>query len=178
MCCLKEVSSVGCMVSRHVFKEERSDHLHKLIAFITTPESNEERMDIAALDCEMVYTTVGFEVARLCVVNQEGIVVIDELCKTKGEIIDLNTTYSGITSLDCAKYELESLRELLFKHINAETILVGHGLENDLKVLRLIHKQIIDTAILFPFPKGPPYKYSLKQLAKLYLGMLSLKSLL
>jgi RNA exonuclease 1 len=37
-------------------------------------------------------------------------------------------------------------------------------LENDLKSLRLIHRKVIDTAVLFPHPKGPPFRRALKDL--------------
>lgn len=40
--------------------------------------------------------------------------------------------------------------------------MIGHGLENDLNVMRIIHRSIIDTAILYS--KGK-YKVSLKNLA-------------
>ncbi len=38
-------------------------------------------LDIAALDCEMVYTTGGFRIARVSVVNAGGETVFDELIK-------------------------------------------------------------------------------------------------
>lgn len=38
-------------------------------------------LDIAALDCEMVYTTGGFRIARVSVVNASGVEVFDELIK-------------------------------------------------------------------------------------------------
>lgn len=49
------------------------------------------------------------------------------------------------------------------------TILIGHGLENDLRALRLLHPTIIDTALLFPHPRGPPMRQSLKALSERYL---------
>ncbi|TFJ82126.1 hypothetical protein NSK_006455 [Nannochloropsis salina CCMP1776] len=48
----------------------------------------------------------------------------------------------------------------------APTYLVGHGLEGDLRALRIHHPYLIDTAVLYPHPKGAPYKRSLKDLAK------------
>ena len=38
--------------------------------------------------------------------------------------------------------------------VSAETLLVGHALENDLRVLRCLHGRIVDTAILYPHPKA------------------------
>ena len=41
--------------------------------------------------------------------------------------------------------------------VSAETLLVGHALENDLRVLRVLHGRIVDTAILYPHPKVPSW---------------------
>jgi RNA exonuclease 1 len=38
-------------------------------------------LDIAALDCEMVYTTAGFRIARVSVVDASGECVFDEFIK-------------------------------------------------------------------------------------------------
>lgn len=35
-------------------------------------------------------------------------------------------------------------------------------LDNDLKAMRLVHTRIIDTAIMYPHEKGPPYRRALK----------------
>ena len=40
---------------------------------------------------------------------------------------------------------MEKLGEIM----DSETILIGHGLENDMNAMRLIHENIIDTSILF-----------------------------
>jgi RNA exonuclease 1 len=53
--------------------------------------------------------------------------------------------------------------------INAHTILIGHGLENDLRALKLVHTTLIDTSIVFPHYYGLPYRRSLKSLVKSYL---------
>jgi hypothetical protein len=62
-----------------------------------------------------------------------------------------------------------SLQELLLQHISGETLLVGHALENDLQALRLLHAKVVDTALLFPHPRGSPYKSALKVLAERFL---------
>lgn len=38
-------------------------------------------------------------------------------------------------------------------HVSAETLLVGHALENDLRVLKMLHDRVLDTAIMYPHPK-------------------------
>lgn len=43
---------------------------------------------------------------------------------------------------------------------------VGHTLENDLKALRLAHGRCIDSAVLYPHPRGLPHRSSLRTLAQ------------
>lgn len=50
-----------------------------------------------------------------------------------------------------------------------DTILLGHSLDNDLHALKLVHHRVIDTAVLFPHPQGPPYKSALRWLVNHYL---------
>ena len=63
----------------------------------------------------------------------------------------------------------EEARFLLFSQISASTPLLGHALENDLNTMRIIHPVIIDTAILFPHPRGLPFRFGLQRLTKTYL---------
>lgn len=57
------------------------DDLHSRHAFsLLQPSGNsDDALDIAAMDCEMVYTTGGFRVARVSLVDSKGKVVFDEL---------------------------------------------------------------------------------------------------
>lgn len=65
---------------------------------------------------------------------------------------------------------LFDVQQLLRRIIDKNTIIVGHSLDTDLKVLQLVHSTIIDTCALFCHPKGLPNKNSLKNLAKDELG--------
>ena len=51
-----------------------------------------------------------------------------------------------------------------------ETILVGHSLENDLTALRISHRLIIDTAVLYRYNRGALCKIALRVLTKKFLG--------
>ncbi|KAG0646347.1 RNA exonuclease 3 [Hyphodiscus hymeniophilus] len=55
-------------------------------------------------------------------------------------------------------------RSLLFSYLSPQTPLIGHGLENDMNAVRIIHPTIIDTALLFPHKHGLPYRNALKTL--------------
>lgn len=79
---------------------------------------------------------------------------------------DYNTRFSGITAEQHknAVLPLTSIRKSLDAFINSDTIMIGHALDNDLKTLRMIHHQCVDTAILFPHRAGPPYRRALRDL--------------
>ena len=73
----------------------------------------------------------------------------------------------GITKeiLDGVSTTMSDVHNALRRLISPETIIVGHSLDSDLRALNLIHCRVIDTAALFPHPKGSPFKHSLKKLA-------------
>ncbi len=65
---------------------------------------------------------------------------------------------------------LSDIQQKLLKILHPKTILIGHSLNSDLTALKLTHPFIIDTALLYPHPRGPPLKSSLKYLAQRYLN--------
>ena len=103
----------------------------------------------------------------MSIVDSVGAVLLDELVRPQREIEDYNTRYSGITEEMLANVTttLEQVRERVCKIISAETIVVGHSLENDFKALKITHHKVIDTSVLYPHAQGHPYKNSLKYLA-------------
>ena len=72
--------------------------------------------------------------------------------------------------LDPVKTTLEDIQQHLLSLLTARSILVGHSLNSDLCAMKLTHPFIIDTSIIFPHPRGPPMKSSLKWLAQKYLS--------
>lgn len=108
---------------------------------------------------------------RVTVINHKNDVLYDTFVKPKNEVVDYNTMWSGITEEDLQNVTttLEDVHNHLLKIIPASSILVGQSLESDLKALRMIHENIIDTSILYPHPRGPPYKRSLRDLSSQYL---------
>jgi RNA exonuclease 1 len=96
--------------------------------------------------------------------------VHDSLMKPENHIKDYNTRFSGITPRALKEHATKSLRDVqndLMGFINVDTILLGHGLETDLRVLCIIHGSVIDTSVIFPRSNGLPYRLSLKSLLKL-----------
>ena len=120
----------------------------------------------------MCFTTNGLELIKLTVVGIEGRLVYESLILPEGDIVDYNTRFSGISARDLKRGPAKTLREVqndVMGFINAHTLLIGHGLENDLRALKVVHTTIIDTSIVFPHYYGLPYRRSLKSLVKSYL---------
>lgn len=188
-CCEREPDSEGCSQGPHVFYESAPEDLHLRHSFtVTRPPDDPEAdaaLDIVALDCEMVYTTGGFRVARVSVVDAAGQQIFDELVRMDDGVevmcvpwllplvsrsclhsdSDFNTRFSGITPEEYAEkavLPLASIRRSLDTLVSARTIVVGHALENDLKTLRMVHLRCVDTVALFPHQSGPPYRRALR----------------
>lgn len=126
----------------------------------------------------MSYTTRGFEVTRVTIASSsktESNTLLDLVVKPIGLLLDANTRWSGLsperieTGYDV---RFEDLYEKLSSCLSSETIIIGHGLENDMKVLRIAHERIIDTSVLFPHPNGLPYRHSLRVLCSQHLQRL------
>jgi RNA exonuclease 1 len=165
----------GCARGPHVFYETDPSLLHARYPFSETQSITSSALDIAALDCEMIYTIGGFRIARVSVVDVSGEEVFDEFIKLDDgvKVVDLNTRFSGIHPEEYAARSvlpLESIRRALARFISADTILIGHALDNDLRALRLVHRRVVDTAALFPHSRGPPYRRALRDLTKEYLS--------
>jgi len=190
-CCNDVIGTEGCVTNdTHVFKVMDKRRLWTIMPYIETPENAKADPTLAVcFDCEMGYTTLGLELMRLTAISwPEHKPLIDVLVRPLGTLLDLNTRFSGITPdnfFNAASYESTEVkddstklrivespfkaRELLLSLISPETPLIGHALDNDLNSIRLIHPNIVDTAIAFPHPRGLPYRNGLRNLTKHYL---------
>lgn len=89
----------GCTTApTHVFKASDPKRLASVLQFAQTPANDAVPADRAiAFDCEMGYTVYGMELIRLTVVSWPGgEELLDVLVQPYGEVLDLNTRYSGV----------------------------------------------------------------------------------
>ncbi|KAL2868369.1 putative RNA exonuclease Rex3 [Aspergillus lucknowensis] len=202
-CCNETLgTSAGCTKGEtHVFKVSETKRLASILQFEETPENPDKgRTPPICFDCEMGYTTLGLELIRMTAVTwPQGEKILDVLVRPIGEVLDLNSRFSGVfpehytkalpysaptskgvpKESDEARSESVSLevvespaaaRALLFRLLQPTTPLIGHAIDNDLNACRIIHPTVIDTAILYPHPAGGfPYRMSLRTLSKKHL---------
>uniref|UniRef100_A0A1I7SNP0 Exonuclease domain-containing protein n=1 Tax=Bursaphelenchus xylophilus TaxID=6326 RepID=A0A1I7SNP0_BURXY len=99
-CCGLPYESEGCSrLNYHVHNQIQRQSLVFEFKRTPTPQgpTDERSMKVYSLDCEMVYTTGGCEIARVVMVDWKGDLVFDRLCRPENEIVDHNTLFSGIT---------------------------------------------------------------------------------
>jgi len=178
-CCGSRGVARGCSTSgAHVWSglSQSSGIIGPLSGYVKTKHRrsypSHGNFGIYGIDCEMCYTSAGLELAKVSVVGVDGRLVYESLVRPDNDIIDYNTRYSGISAKDFANGQHKNIKEVqndLMGFVNAETILVGHGLENDLRALKLIHNTILDTTAVFPHFNGLPFRRSLRSLVSSYL---------
>jgi RNA exonuclease 1 len=133
---------------------------------------------VLAMDCEMCITSPEgvspqvFSLTRISIIDWDGQTVMDEFVKPENPITNYLTQYSGITPemLEGVTTSLKDVQQKLLEILTPQAILIGHSLNSDLNALHVTHPFIIDTALLFPHPRGPPLKSSLKWLCSKYLS--------
>lgn len=158
----------------HVYQDQSVEEKQSMRSYVKTEEIFEQKgkYRVLGLDCEMGYTTKGFELMRVTAVDYFTLkTVMDTYVLPFGEIVDFNTRFSGISALDGDFVSFNQMIQELGTVMDKDTILIGHGLENDMNALRLIHSHIIDTSILYPkFESTPTSRKSLKDLTFKYLS--------
>ncbi|CAJ0585581.1 unnamed protein product, partial [Mesorhabditis spiculigera] len=142
-----------------------------------SPRTGNTTPTILGLDCEMV--GIGEDgkrhaLARVSLVDFSGRVVYDSYVKSTVPVTDYRTFVSGIEAQHLERAPSFSKVRAAVEQLISGATLVGHGLDNDLKILRLEHpvQHCRDTAYYWQFrellkiSRCPP----LKQLVETVLG--------
>lgn len=171
-CCGRhfKMGFAGCETrNSHVFKFDDADIMEGFIPFRHLSQELSTQVFAVGIDCEMGYTTYGVELIRVTVVDWDTLkIVVDEIVKPYGKVLDFNTVFSGISSVENGITFKQAI-ERVTKYVGPRTIIIGHSLYNDLNALRLLHERCIDTACIYP-QRMPEKPRALKTLAFQYLG--------
>jgi RNA exonuclease 4 len=137
---------------------------------------------VLAVDCEMVGVGPGgvrSSLARVCLVNESGAVVLDTHVAQREKVTDHRTRVSGIRPehLDSAPDAAEVRRRV--GELIEGRVLVGHAVSHDLTALMLGHPRAMlrDTARYPPLMRSPgapgrkPKARKLRDLARQHLGL-------
>lgn len=140
-----------CLSEAEMEKNHFPSYRHLTKNFILFPPTIKQALAIISIDCEFCRTTVGLEVIRVIVVNEHLEMIINEIVRPKGEIVELLAEVHGLseTQIMDAKYQLEDIQMMLCQICDQNTLLVGHGLDCDLKGLKFLHFRVADTKVLF-----------------------------
>ncbi|RLV93363.1 RNA exonuclease 3 [Spathaspora sp. JA1] len=177
-CCRAEENQNPCAVAdHHVYMFESIQEKHQAVPYQFTRDlfktgGQPQYHPVLGIDCEMGFTTKGFELMRITAVDYfTNATVLDVYVLPFGDVVDLNTRFSGISEINNNFISFEDSMKKLGEVMDMNTILIGHGLENDMNAMRLIHDKIIDTSILYPkFQPSPTFRWSLKDLTFKFLS--------
>jgi len=122
------------------------------------PNQTQKKRRAVVLDCEMVQVVGNSrELAYLTAVDfLTNEILINNYVQPTREVVHWNTRYSGISYTDMNRACAEGralrgwmqARQVLWDYVDSDTVLIGHSLENDLKVLGFYHSKIVDSQIL------------------------------
>jgi RNA exonuclease 4 len=140
--------------------------------------SNDTKGKYVAMDCEYVGVGPGgvqSALARITLVNWHGAVLYDTFVRSPCPVTDYRTEVSGVrpenlVSAPDHQQVLTRLEELVTK----DTVLVGHGLKNDMRVLMWSHprRMVRDTSTFHRFRALSRGRTpALRRLAKQILGV-------
>lgn len=110
-----------------------------------------------AIDCEMGTAASGdSEFIRVTLLDYfSGEILVDNLVQPDVSMRHLNTRYSGVSWPDLKEARRKGTclsgkagaRQAVWKYVGNDTIIVGHGVSNDLRALRWTHTLVVGSLI-------------------------------
>ncbi|KAH6722074.1 ribonuclease H-like domain-containing protein [Leptodontidium sp. MPI-SDFR-AT-0119] len=157
--CCPETDGKGCTtVTGHNF--QLPPHVSRYTDFRETPASDgQAKASAVVLDCEMagVVGNATGEPILVCAIDYvSGATILNHYVFPSQPINQMRSQFHGVTketlhnahSQGLTLAGWEGARTELWKHIDENTILIGHALDNDLSALRIIHRRVVDSGIL------------------------------
>ncbi|KAE9583806.1 hypothetical protein CGMCC3_g208 [Colletotrichum fructicola] len=134
-----------------------------------TPSGPRQSRRAVAIDCEMGVAFDGeSELIRLTLVDYfTAEILLDSLVFPAVGMSHFNTRYSGVSrqAMDearrkgkCITGGVAAARQEVWRWVGPETIVVGHGVNNDLTSLRWIHPLVVDSMLLATAAKAEKEK--------------------
>ncbi|KAH8857769.1 RNA exonuclease 5 [Schistosoma japonicum] len=156
------------LLDQRKYFKNRSDYVPSKSVYLPVSANS----PMFAVDCEMVLTSVGSELARVTMVDEKGTVIFDRLVKPPNPIKDYLTKFSGITRdmLSSIDTTLEDIQRELDETLPGDAILVGHSIGNDLDALKVFHPYLIDTSVIYNMKGTRASKARLRFLSEHFLG--------
>ncbi|KAI5792033.1 ribonuclease H-like domain-containing protein [Geopyxis carbonaria] len=185
-CSARSHMEAGCSTAKeHNFADPSPIILREAAEFEPSPpaDGSGRKSRAVALDCEMVGVSnhLNGEVVWMTVVDYvSGATLIDTYIRPEGRVNDWRTRVSGVDASiirDAAERGklLEggwrAARNLLWQYVDAETVIVGHAVWNDLKALRVCHSRIVDSGIITWKACGMHRQWGLRALCYGMLGV-------
>ncbi|KAH9387009.1 RNA exonuclease [Nematocida major] len=194
---LSQVSSLKPLTITEIpWKKEAEEHVYYDVVRVNEREMVTYKAtsphSILSVDCEMVSTDLGTEVARVSFVSEKKDVVYDQTVEPVGAVVDYLTEISGISEdtykakcacKRCMAFKNSELLALEEKHsgsisyemmlfdfsfiLGENTTLVGHSISHDLFSMNVFHRKLIDTSLLYN--SKTHHRYKLKSLANSHL---------
>lgn len=157
--CCNTIDGQGCQtLPKHDFRLSLRAISHQDFLPTPSPTPSKEKLKAVVFDCEMAGIASGAgETILLCATDYlTGQVILHSFVNPTGRITQMRDEVHGIskqtlnTAISQGKALLgwEGARAELWKFIDADTILIGHALQNDLDALRMIHHRIVDSGIM------------------------------
>lgn len=160
LCCRAHVSTPGChSAPTHSLPTTVTPALTTRYQVHPTPHHSSSPKALAvAIDCEMGTSHDGeSELIRVTVLDYfTGAALLDSLVWPDIPMLHFNTRYSGVTGTQmwAAKrdqtclFGVEAARREVWRYVDADTVVIGHDVKNDLGALRWAHGVVIDSLLV------------------------------